>query len=133
MTAAEFNLGEEVPERTAARPAALLFAIVAGVLAFAPLLAMHFWQTWPKEHYQYVPFVPVAAWVLGVRMFRRSGVDMQPSRSPLLLFPLALGGAALALASINTSPKLGVLGFIFAAAGVIGWAGGGRFFRAVFG
>jgi exosortase len=133
VNAAELTLGEEVPERTAARPPALLFAIFAVVLAHAPLLALHFWQTWSKEHYQYIPFVPLAAWALGVRMFRRSGLEMQPSRNPLIFVLFGLGGAALIFASINTSPKLGVLAFILSTAGVILWAGGWRAFRAVFG
>lgn len=45
--------------------AKLLFGAV--ILAHLPLIGLHLFQAWPKEYYQYMPLVPVGAWMLAMR------------------------------------------------------------------
>jgi exosortase len=45
--------------------AKLLFGAV--ILAHLPLIGLHLFQVWPKEYYQYMPLVPVGAWMLAMR------------------------------------------------------------------
>jgi len=50
--------------------AKLLFGAV--VLAHLPFIGLHLFQVWPKEYYQYMPLVPVGAWMLATRRAKES-------------------------------------------------------------
>jgi exosortase len=86
----------------------LLFGAV--ILAHAPLIGLHLHQAWVKEYYQYMPLVPVGAWILAARRFRESFGE--PDFGFGTQFMAALGLFLLGASVLFYSPWLSVFSFI---------------------
>src|SRR5215510_14070587 len=88
--------------------AKLLFGAV--ILAHAPLIGLHLHQAWAKEYYQYMPLVPVGAWILAARRFRESFGE--PDFGFGTQFMAALGLFLLGSSVLFYSPWLSVFSLI---------------------
>jgi exosortase len=101
----------------------VLFGATALLLAYLPLLALHFRQLWLRPHLQFVPFVLLGAVVLAVVRVRAPGLVLAaPGRGTYAL--AAAAWALLAAAEVLYSPWLGAVAALVALAAAVLGVGG---------
>jgi exosortase len=88
--------------------ARLLFGAV--ILAHVPLIGLHLFQVWPKEYYQYMPLVPVGAWLLATRRAKESFGE--PTLGFGTMAMATLGVLCLAMSVAFYSPWFSVLSLV---------------------
>jgi exosortase len=111
------------PRAGAAVPRLALLGGAALLLAFLPLLALHFRQLWLRPHLQFVPFVVLGAGVLAFVRLRAPGLVLAaPGRVTYAL--AAAAWALLACAELLYSPWLGAVAALTALAAAVLGVGG---------
>jgi exosortase len=111
------------PRAGAAVPRKALLGGAALLLAYLPLLALHFRQLWLRPHLQFVPFVVLGAAVLALVRLRAPGTALAaPGRGAYVL--AAAAWALLACAELLYSPWLGAVAALAALTAAVLGVGG---------
>jgi exosortase len=104
----------------------LLFAF-----GFAPLLVLFFVNLWDRPHYQFFPLALMGAMFLARSRFKDVAAPLQPGRPIITALLLAASFLLLATGTLFWSPWLGGIAALIGVAGLVWWAGGYPFLRAM--